>query len=99
LKLKIGQYFAADAWLRLCSLILVENLKLGFVKILKFESSQKADVWLKLVEVMKLRLGRDSEDEILSDLCLNLGYDLSLERSLLWKAELNPRVCCAFGNV
>ena len=32
-------------------------------------------------------LGRDSEDEIYQDLCLNLRY------------ELNPRVRCAFGNV
>ena len=30
------------------------------------------------------------------DLCLNLRYDL---KKLLWQAELNPRVRCAFGNV
>ena len=34
LKLKLGQYFAADVWLRLWSLILVKILKLGLVKIL-----------------------------------------------------------------
>ena len=34
LKLKFGQYFAADVWLRLRSLILVKILKLGLVKIL-----------------------------------------------------------------
>ena len=32
-KLKFGHYFAADAWLWLPSLILVEILKLGLVKI------------------------------------------------------------------
>ena len=32
LKLKFGQYIAADAWLGLWSLILVEILKLGLVK-------------------------------------------------------------------
>ena len=44
--MKFGHYFAADAWLWLQSLILVEILKLG------------------LVEILKLMLGRDSEDEI-----------------------------------
>ena len=33
LKLKFGQYFAADFWLRLQSWILVNILKLGLVKI------------------------------------------------------------------
>ena len=42
-KLKFGQYFVADAWLRLWNLILVEILKLCLVKILKF--SWNADVW------------------------------------------------------
>ena len=46
MKLKFGQYFDAAAWLRLGSLILVEILNLGLVKILKFEFSQNADVWL-----------------------------------------------------
>ena len=32
--MKFGQYFAADNWLRLQSLILVKILKVGFVKIL-----------------------------------------------------------------
>ena len=40
-----------------------------------------------LFEILNLMLGRDSEDEIYQDLCLNLRY------------ELNPRVRCAFGNV
>ena len=30
------------------------------------------------------------------DLCLNFWYDF---KKLLWQDELNPRVCCAFGNV
>ena len=34
LKLKFGQYFAAEVWLRLRSLILVNILKLGLVNIL-----------------------------------------------------------------
>ena len=64
--------FAADAWLRLWSLILVEILKLGLVKILKFSGkilklkfSQyfAADPWLRLwrlflVEILKLGLVR-----------------------------------------
>ena len=45
LKLKFGQYFAADAWLRLCPFSLVEILRLGLVKILKF--SENADAWLR----------------------------------------------------
>ena len=36
MKLKFGQFFAVDFWLRLWSLILVEILKLALVKILKF---------------------------------------------------------------
>ena len=46
-KIKIGQYFAADASLRLWSLILVTILKLCLAKILKFEFSQNANVWLR----------------------------------------------------
>ena len=38
LLLLFGQYFAADAWLRLWSLILVEILKLGVVEMLIFGS-------------------------------------------------------------
>ena len=49
MKLKFGQYFAADVWLRLRSLILVKILKLGSVKILS----------LSVVEI--LILGQDFE--------------------------------------
>ena len=43
MKLKVCQYFAADAWLKFLSLILV----LGLVKILKLEFNQNVDVWLR----------------------------------------------------
>ena len=49
MKLKFGQDFAADVWLRLRSLILVEILKLGLVKILSFKFSGDADVWLRFL--------------------------------------------------
>ena len=41
LKLKFGQYFAADAWLRLRSWIFVNILKLGLVKILTLDLVEK----------------------------------------------------------
>ena len=47
LELNFGKYFAADAWLRLWSYILVEISKLGLVKILKCKFSRNADVWLR----------------------------------------------------
>ena len=40
LKLKFGQYFAADVWLRLQSLILVKILKLGLANILSLSLVQ-----------------------------------------------------------
>ena len=43
-------------------LILVEILKLGLVKTLKFKLSGDADVWLRFL--------------VDADLCLNLWYDL-----------------------
>ena len=57
LKLKFGQYFAADAWLRSRSWFLVKILKLGPVKIFSFS----------LVEILmlKLMLNRDFEIETL----------------------------------
>ena len=85
---------AADPWLRLWRLFLVEILRLHLVKILKFKIlSQNADIWLRfwsccLVEIMKIKSNQD--------LFENLWYDL---KKLLWWAELNPRVRCAFGNV
>ena len=51
----------SDVWLRLWSWILVEILKLGLAKIWKFKFLWR--YWC-LVEIFKLRLGRDSEDEI-----------------------------------
>ena len=72
LKLNFGHYFAADAWLWLWSSFLVEILKLGLVKILKFNFWRNAEVWLRfwswcLVEILKM---------IDQDLCKNLWYDL-----------------------
>jgi len=54
MKLKFGHYFVADAWLWLCSSILVKILKLGLVNNLRLKFC--------LVEILKLMLGRDSED-------------------------------------
>ena len=58
------------------------------------------------VKDMKLNLGRYSEARFGQDfnfkfawdqdLCKNLWYDL---KKLLWWTEVNPRACCAFGNV
>ena len=74
----IGQYFAADAWLRLWNLILVEIVKLGLFKILMFEFSRNADDWLRfwswcLFKILKMKFYQD--------LCENLWYDL---KKLLW---------------
>ena len=44
LKLKFGQYLAADVWLRERSWILVKILKLGLVKILYFLFRRDIDV-------------------------------------------------------
>ena len=45
---EVCQYFAADRWLRLLRLFLVEILKLGLVKILEFKFSLNADAWSRL---------------------------------------------------
>ena len=62
LKLKFDQYFAADAWWRLLSSILIKIMKLGLVKMLKFKCNQ--NVWLRfwswfLVEIMKMKFDQD----------------------------------------
>ena len=54
-----SSYFAADPWLRLWKLFLVEILKLRLIKILKFKFSQNANIWLSFwsccfVENMKI---------------------------------------------
>ena len=77
------QTFIPNTKICLISLPAARQLKLGFVKILKFKFSRDADVLLRfwswcLVDVLKM---------FDQDLCLNLWY------------ELNPRVRCAFGNV
>ena len=64
LKLKFGQSFAADGWLRLWSLILVEILKLELVKILKLKFGHyfATDAWLWLWSFVEmLMFGRDFE--------------------------------------
>jgi len=63
----------------------------NFQKLLDSASSIKKC----LVEILKLMLDRFSEDEIWSRFLLNLIRP----KKLLWQAKLNPRVCCAFGNV
>ena len=81
LKLRFRRYFEAEVWSVLCcwslveviwNWILVEILKLGMVKILKFKFSRDGDVWLRfwskcLVEILKMKFDQD--------LCLNLWYD------------------------
>ena len=73
LKLKFSQYFAADPWLRLWRLFLVEILKLCLVKVLKF--SRNADIWLRfwscclVCEIMKMKS--------IQDFFENLWYDRS----------------------
>ena len=56
LKLRFGQYFAANSWLRLWSWILVDW---------RFWSLSLVGRWC-LVEILKLMFCRDSEDEIWS---------------------------------
>ena len=49
-----------------------------------------------LDEILKLMLGRDSEDDIWSWFVIEL---VIWPIRLLWLDELNPQVRCAFGNV
>jgi len=63
LKIKFVQYFAADIWSKLSGWILVEILKLGLVKILKFKFCGEAVVWLRfwswcLVEILRMKWSR-----------------------------------------
>ena len=48
MKLKFSQFFAADVWLRLRSLILVKILKLGLVKILSFSIVEIRDYEIEI---------------------------------------------------
>ena len=72
LQRKFGKYFAADVWLRLRSSILVKILK--------------PKCWC-LVEILKLMLGRDSEDEIWS----RFGFEL-----VIWT---QPSALAMFCNI
>ena len=64
LKLKFSHFFAADPWLRLWRLFLVENLKLCLVKILKFKFSWNAEIWLRfwswrLVDILEMKFDQN----------------------------------------
>ena len=86
--------FSLNLWLRLWKLFLVEILKHCLVKILKFKFSWRADIsnifgWsCCLVKIMKMKYDQDFFENLWNDL-----------KKLLWYAELNLRVRCAFGNV
>ena len=47
MKLKFGQYFAADVWLRLQRLNLGQDYEARFGQDFKFKLSRDADVWLR----------------------------------------------------
>ena len=49
MKLKFGQYFAADVWLKIEVGILLKILQLGLVKILKIKFSRNAEVDARLI--------------------------------------------------
>ena len=88
LKMVFGQYFAADIWLRLWSWILVNILKLGLVKILKFKLTQYADVWLRfwswcLVEILEMKFDQN--------LCNN--FDMTNEVTLVSRTQPSGPLC------
>ena len=87
LKLKFGEYFAADVWFRLRSWILVNIPKLDLVKILT----------LDLVEMLMFGCDFEVNAPSRSWNC-NIFKICKLWTVILWY-ELNPRVRCAFGNV
>ena len=83
-RFEAGQFFSADLLKRLWSWILVRILKLDLAKNLKLRFYGKADDWLRFWSWCLVEILKMKFDQ---DLFLNLWYDL------------NPRVCCAFGNV
>ena len=88
LMLKFGQYFAADAWLRLWSFILVEILKLGLVKILKLKFSRNAEIWLGfwswcLVDILEMKFDQN--------LCKN--FDMTKEVILVSRTQPSSPLC------
>ena len=69
LKLKFGQYFAADVWLKLRSWILVKIMKLGLVKILCLSLVEMLRFWIWwLIETLKLKFDQNY---------CNLWYELN----------------------
>ena len=88
LKLNFGQYFAADAWLRLWSSILVEIPKLGLVKIMKFKFSRNAEIWLRfwswcLVDILEMKFDQN--------LCKN--FDMTKEVILVSRTQPSGPLC------
>ena len=88
LKLRFGQYFAANAWLRLWGLILVKIMKLGLVKILRIKFSRNADVWLRFLSLCLVEI---LETKFEQDLCKNLWAQITsvVSQCLCSKASHN----------
>ena len=80
--------FAVDAWWRLWSFILVEILKLGLVKILKFKFSRNAEIWLRfwswcLVDILEMKFDQN--------LCKN--FDMTKEVILVSRTQPSSPLC------
>ena len=92
LRMKFGQHFAADAWLRLWSLILFEILRLGLVNIVLLKLSTTADVWLRclgwcLIKILSIKFDQD------------LCKKLTKKKLVTLVSRTQPRVRCAIANV
>ena len=85
---EVCQYFAAHRWLRIWRLFLVEILKLGLVKILKFKFSRNAEIWLRfwswcLVDIMEMKFDQN--------LCKN--FDMTKEVILVSRTQPSSPLC------
>ena len=92
-EVKFSQYFAADPWLRLWRLFLVEILKLGLVRILKFKFSRNADIGLRFwsccfVGSMKMKSDRDFFE--------NLWFD---QKKFRWSILRLQSIIIAWGLI
>ena len=95
------QDFEAEVWSLFCCWCLVVAMKfilgrdsgLVWSRFLSL-SCRNGDVtvWLRFWSWCKVEILNMFDQ----DLCKNLWYDL---KKLLWWTEVNPRACCAFGNV
>ena len=75
------------------SLVSILLLMLGWgFEVESLKSSQIVYVWLRIWSWCPVKILKMFDQ----DLCNNLCYD---QNKLIWEAELNPRVRCAFGNV